>query len=88
MRSILTRLATLGVAGILAASALAPASAATRHKRTAAPPEAQGEVVEPSAAIHARPDWSPVPSAAWQAPNACVSDEGYGRYSSCDGTSM
>jgi hypothetical protein len=87
MRSILTRLATLGVAGIIAASAFAPASAATREKRTAAP--AEREFTEQNVRLPARPDWAATPTPAWQAPNSCVSDEGYGRFSSCDsGTSM
>src|ERR671929_62882 len=30
------------------------------------------------------PAWSPVPSAAYQAPNQCFTDEGYGRYTSCE----
>ena len=76
-----TQIVTLAIAAVLALSALAPASAATRHKRAAA---AQSEIVDPTAAPRARPDWSPVPTPAWQVPNACVSDEGYGRYSSCD----
>jgi hypothetical protein len=77
------RIMTLAVAAVLALSALSPASAATRHKRAAAA-AAQSEAVDPIAAPRARPDWSPIPTPAWQAPNACVSDEGYGRYSSCD----
>ena len=91
MRSILTRLATrwaiLGVAGIIAASALAPAAAATRQKRTTAP--TQSEYTEQNVRLPMRPDQTATPSPAWQVPNACVSDEGYGRFSSCDsGTSL
>lgn len=77
-----TRLLTLAVAGVVALGALSPASAATRHKRAAA--QTPTEQTDAAAPVVARPDWSPVPSPAWQAPNACVSDEGYGRYSSCD----
>jgi len=81
MRSILSRLAIAGIAGVLAVSALTPAMAATKHKR-AAPPQAatSGDVV--GLPIH--PAWSPVPSAIYQTPNECFSDEGYGRYSVCD----
>ena len=71
MRSILT----LAVAGLIAASALAPASAATKHKRQARTEAPVAQRVEPVEA--AAP---PV----YQTPNACWSDEGYGRFSSCD----
>ncbi|MEJ0077076.1 MAG: hypothetical protein WDO17_16850 [Alphaproteobacteria bacterium] len=78
MRSILSRLAIAGIVGALAASALTPATAATRHKRAPAP--AQTEIInEP---VAARPSQSTVPSIFMN--NECVSDEGYGRYSSCD----
>jgi len=81
MRSILSRIAVAAVVGVLAASAIAPASAATKHKRAAAPQAAAyGDVV--GLPIH--PAWSPVPSAIYQTPNECFSDEGYGRYSVCD----
>jgi hypothetical protein len=76
-----THIVTLAIAAAFTLSALVPATAATRHKRAAA---AQSEVVDPTAPPRIRPDWSPIPTPAWQVPNACVSDEGYGRYSSCD----
>jgi hypothetical protein len=78
-----TPIVTLAIAAVLALSALSPASAATRQKRTVAA-AAQSEPMELAATPRARPDWSPIPTPAWQMPNACVSDEGYGRYSSCD----
>lgn len=81
MRSILTRCVLLAAAGLIAATALDPASAATRHKRAA---PAQIESSADVAGLPIRPDWSPVPSTAWQAPNTCVTDEGYGRYTACD----
>ena len=80
MRSILTRFAIFGIAGVIAASAIVPASAATRHKRASA----QTEMVDPSAPPATRPDWSPIPSAVYQVPNGCFTDEGYGRYTSCE----
>jgi hypothetical protein len=81
MRSILSRLAIAALVGVLAASAIAPASAATKQKRAApAQPAASGDVV--GLPIH--PAWSPVPSAVYQAPNDCFTDEGYGRYTACD----
>ena len=81
MRSILSRLALAGMVGVLAASAMAPASAATKQKRPApAQPAASGDIV--GLPIH--PAWSPIPSAVYQAPNDCFTDEGYGRYTACD----
>jgi hypothetical protein len=81
MRSILSRLAVAAVVGALAASAMAPASAATKQKRAApAQPATSGDVV--GLPIH--PAWSPVPAAVYQAPNDCFTDEGYGRYTACD----
>ena len=71
MRSILT----LAVAGLIAAAALAPASAATKHKRHAR--------TEAPAAQRCRTRWRLL-SPVYQTPNACWSDEGYGRFSSCD----
>lgn len=81
MRSILSRLAVAGMVGVLAASAVAPASAAPKQKRVApAQPAASGDVV--GLPIH--PAWSPVPAAVYRAPNDCFTDEGYGRYTPCD----
>lgn len=82
MHSIVTRLAAVSVAVVVAASMVGPASAATKHKHTAAPVQAAPSADMTGLAPH--PDWSPVPAAAYQTPNSCVSDEGYGRYSSCD----
>jgi hypothetical protein len=81
MRSI--RFTAVGI--VVAAFAVAPASAATRHKQHAAP--VQGESVDQgllSAPVASRA----MPAPNWLTPNACMSDEGFGRYSSCDsGTS-
>jgi hypothetical protein len=76
MRSILPRLAIAGLVGVLAASAVVPASAATRHKRAAVHSEIINEPVA------ARPSQANVPSVFQR--GDCVSDEGYGRYSYCD----
>jgi hypothetical protein len=78
MRSIFTRLAFIGIAGVLATGAIAPASAAVHHKRA----PAQNEFIDQPVA--ARPD-QPETSNLWRPQNDCVSDEGFGRYSSCDG---
>lgn len=81
MRSILSRLAVAEMVGVLTASAIASASAATKQKRaTPAQPAASGDVV--GLPIH--PAWSPIPSAVYQAPNDCFTDDGYGRYTACD----
>jgi len=79
MRSILT----LTLAGLIAATALAPASAATKHKRKAAPVQTEenlGDTWQQSS-VAAR---SGVPGTVYQQPNACFTDEGYGRFTSCD----
>ena len=70
MRSILT----LAVAGLITAAALAPASAAPKHKRHLRAEAPAAQRIEP---VEAAP---PV----YQMPNGCWSDEGYGRFSSCD----
>lgn len=81
MRSITTRIAVLGIAGVIAAGAIAPASAAARAKRAPAP--AQSEFIDQSTQVSARPQVYG-PQGIWRSQNDCVSDEGYGRYSSCD----
>lgn len=81
MHSSVTRIAALAVSGIVTASMIAPASAATRHKRAApVPTESSADVV----GLPVHPDWSPIPSAVYQVPNGCFTDEGYGRYTSCE----
>jgi len=79
MRSILT----LTLAGLLAATTLAPASAAPKDKRKA--PAAQTEETLgdgfQQTPVAARPI---APGVIYQQPYACFSDEGYGRVSSCD----
>ena len=79
MRSILT----LTLAGLIATATLAPALAATKQKHKAAPvqtEEALGEAWQQTP-VAARPA---VPGALNQQPYACFTDEGYGRYTSCD----
>jgi hypothetical protein len=78
MRSILTRLAFAGIAGALAMSAALPASAATHHKRA---PVQNQFIDQPVAARPEQPEMQNI----LRPQNDCVSDEGYGRYSSCDG---
>jgi hypothetical protein len=87
MTHLVARLTALGLAGMLGVATLAPASAASR-KHHAAPAHTgqmeDGIVSAPVAAAHAYA----LPSAPGFGPNACVSDEGYGRFTSCDaGTS-
>jgi len=81
MRSMIIRATALSAAGLVAASMIAPASAATRHKRVA---PAQTEQSADVVGLPVRPDWSPVPSAVYQSQNQCFTDEGYGRYTSCE----
>jgi len=78
MRSILT----LTLAGLIAATTFAPAFAATKHKHKAPvqTEETYGEGWQQSP-VAARPG---MPGPAYAQPGACFSDEGYGRYSSCD----
>jgi hypothetical protein len=79
MRSILT----LTLAGLIAATTLAPAFAATKHKHKAAPVQSEenfGDAWQQSPAA-ARPA---VPGVVYQQPYACFTDEGYGRYTPCD----
>ena len=71
LRSILT----LAVAGFVAIAALAPASAATRHKTPI-----RSEAVAAAAQHVEHPE---VPAAVSAQPGACFTDEGYG-YASCD----
>ena len=81
MHSIVTRIATVGVAAVIAASAIAPASAATRHKR-AAPAQTKSSTDVVGLPIH--PAWSTVPGGVYRMPNDCFTDEGYGRYTTCE----
>jgi hypothetical protein len=84
MRSNFTRLITVSVAAVIAAAAIAPASAATHHKR-AAPAQAESPASNPDVVgLPIHPAWSPIPAAVYQAPNGCFTDEGYGRYTSCE----
>jgi len=79
MRSILTRFAFVGISGALAISAIAPASAATRH-RDAGP----SEPYLTEAPVAARASGYTQTGPVWRAPNECFTDEGYGRFGSCD----
>src|SRR3954453_12192791 len=83
MHSIFSRLAIVGIAGVLAASAIVPASAATRH-RAPAPAAATDQYVN-QAPVAARPTGVySQPGPVWRGPNECFTDEGYGRFTSCD----
>lgn len=81
MRSILT----LTTAALIAASVLSPVSAATHHKRAPMPAPVQSGYNDSSAlqteAVAARPG---VPAVVYDQPFACFTDEGYGRFASCD----
>jgi hypothetical protein len=75
----------VAIAGVIALSALSPASAATRHKQAAVSPQNESTDGTVTAPVASRPGISGAPVSNWLMPNGCVSDEGYGRYSSCDG---
>jgi cell division protein FtsN len=83
MRSLLTHFATFGVAAAIALGAVATASAATHHKRRAAP-VAQDQMTGQDFQLAPRNTWQAVPPASQQGPYGCVTDEGYGRYDACD----
>ena len=83
MRSLLTHIATFGVAGAIALGAVTSASAATHHKRHAAP-VAQDQMIGQDVQLAPRNNWQAVPPASVQGPYGCVTDEGYGRYDACD----
>jgi hypothetical protein len=82
MRSILSRLAVAGVAATLAVSAIVPASAATRHRAPA--PNAASEPYMNEASVAARAPGYTQTGPVWRGPNECFTDEGYGRFTSCD----
>ena len=70
MRSILT----IAIAGLIAATAIAPVSAATRNKRAPAPAQSS-EYVDTGlvqAPVAARPG---TPAVIYQQPSACFTDE-------------
>jgi hypothetical protein len=79
MNSLSTRIVTAVIVGVLAISFAAPSFAQTRVKRHAAPAEQSG-YYEGNAQL-AHPG---APAAVNNQPNACFTDEGYGRYASCD----
>jgi len=80
MRSILT----LTIASLIAASALHAGIGRYPPQARAAPAPAQSGYSEDalqSAPVAARQG---VPAVVYDQPNACFTDEGYGRYASCD----
>jgi H+/gluconate symporter-like permease len=80
MNSFMTRVVTAATVGLLAVSFAAPSFAQTRAKRHAAPME-QGEYYVEQNAQSAHPG---APASVANQPNACFTDEGYGRYAACD----
>jgi hypothetical protein len=80
MNSLITRVVTAAIVGALAVSFATPSFAQTRVKRHAAPAE-QGESYTEGNAQLAHPG---APASVYNQPNACFTDEGYGRYASCD----
>jgi hypothetical protein len=80
MNSMMNRVVTAAAIGFLAVSFAAPSFAQTRVKRQAAP-AAQSEYYTEGNAQLAHPG---APASVYNQPNACFTDEGYGRYASCD----
>ena len=83
MRSIMIRTATVGFAALMAAGALSgSALAQTRYKHSAAPYQSEyGDPALQSSQTAAHPG---APAVVNDQPSACFTDEGYGRYASCD----
>ena len=83
----MTFIKTSAIAIILAASfgviATSASAQTTRAERTAAAREARAEAQLPYRAASQRA--APINGAAWnaQSPNQCMTDDGYGRFSSC-----
>ena len=80
MNSLSTRIVTAAIVGVLAISFAAPSFAQTRVKRYAPPAEQSEYYVDRNAQL-AHPG---APATVSNQPNACFTDEGYGRYASCD----
>lgn len=78
------RVITLTLAAIIAVAAASPSFAATRAKRIAPVTQTEPYVDPAPARLRAA---APAPAPNWQ-PNACWSDEGYGRYEPCDAPGM
>jgi hypothetical protein len=83
MRSIFSRLAFIGLAAVLAASAIVPASAATRHRAPAPAAASEPYMNEAPVAGRAFGD-NQTAGPIWRGPNECFTDEGYGRFTPCD----
>jgi hypothetical protein len=80
MTSMSTRIVTAAIVGALAVGFAAPSFAASRVKQRTAPPSEQNEYYAGNAQM-AHPG---APAVVNNQPNACFTDEGYGRYASCD----
>ena len=82
MNSLMTRMITAATVGLLAASIATPSLAQTRTKRVYLPQAEQNEYYGGSAQQqNAHPG---APASIANQPGACFTDEGYGRYASCD----
>ena len=80
MNSLSTRIATAAFVGMLAIGFAAPSFAQTRVKRHAPPAEQSEYSVDRNAQL-AHPG---APAAVSSQPNGCFTDEGHGRFASCD----
>ena len=84
MRSTLNRIATFAAASAIALAAVSSASAASHHHRRHAAPIAQDEMIGRNVQLSPQGGTMGVPAAEWNGPYGCVTDEGYGRYGSCE----
>jgi hypothetical protein len=82
----MTRVVTAAAVGLVAVSFAVPSFAQTRVKRHAAPAE-QGEYYTGGSygGYSQLPAHPGAPASVANQPGACFTDEGYGRYASCDG---
>ena len=76
------RIVTAAIVAVLAISLAAPSFAQTRAKRTYVQPPEQSEYY--GGYGQTEPSHPGAPPAIANQPNACFTDEGYGRYASCD----
>jgi hypothetical protein len=82
MNRIPVRIVTAAIVGVLAISFAAPSFAQTRSRHVSMP-QAQSEYYGGGYG-QTEPSHPGAPASVANQPNACFTDEGYGRYASCD----
>jgi hypothetical protein len=82
MRSIMIRIASVSFVAVVAAGAVSGSALAQTHKHRAAPYQSEySDQGLQSSQTAAHPG---APAIVSDQPNACFTDEGYGRFASCD----